>query len=127
MNMELNLKVIGSSDNIYDIQLLKTNEDVTFICSCSSSGFSPKEVCKHRLALLACDFSKLLDVNENEIKQLREFISSISITQELSEIKNIENKLESLQKEYKSNQKKLKNEISQKKENILHIIQTSNM
>ncbi|MBX9866058.1 MAG: hypothetical protein K2Y14_04030 [Burkholderiales bacterium] len=113
--METYLNVKGSKNNTYVISVFKDDEDSFFDCDCPAANFSAGQLCKHRLALLNGDFSKIINADDEEIALVKEFIASANIQNELEEINKIQSEFDRLQAE----EKKLKSLLGQRKRDLL--------
>ena len=102
--MEYYFEIKGTSGT-YKVIVRKDGDIASASCSCAA-GIQGMH-CKHRIALLTGDTSKLLSTNYQEALNLKEFIRETTLERALIEFREAESNYERTKKELSARKKAL--------------------
>jgi hypothetical protein len=108
--METKLSVKGSEGRIYQLELKRIDQRVTATCNCKASimGF----FCKHRISILAGDFSLLLSKeDEMRAQQTLAWPEIQRVTEEAKKLLGIQAEIDQLKKDESKIKKALNREF----------------
>jgi hypothetical protein len=97
MNDKLLIKALSSSGDYYQVHFEIINDRLTVFCNCQA-GIHGK-LCKHKIGLLAGDFSKLYDQEEKDkLIQVQELVSKTNYYAILRTYNKVKAEVEEAQK-----------------------------
>jgi len=97
MNTRISIKAISSSGDYYNVHFDILNDKLTVFCDCQA-GIHGK-LCKHKIGLLAGDFSKLFDNDDKEkLIQIQELVRRTDYHELLKRYNKAKTEVEEAQK-----------------------------
>ncbi len=75
---ELIFKMQGSGKNIYTVSIVRDDDGIFMNCNCPAGRFNDGSLCKHRLAILSGDDSKLINVDHQQFDRIKEIINDFN-------------------------------------------------